>query len=87
MLVYSSRTVTTFPAVFGLMLAFCLCYFPTVALTNSITMQSLKDPGRDFPPIRTLGTLGFIVVVSVVSLLQVGSERDASSCSPRGRRC
>jgi nucleoside transporter len=69
-LVYLVTTVTTFPAVFGLMLAFCLCYFPTVALTNSITMQSLKDPGKDFPPIRTLGTLGFIVVVSVVSLLQ-----------------
>ena len=34
------------------MLVFCLCYFPTVALTNSITMQSVKDPGRDFPPIR-----------------------------------
>ena len=69
-LVYLVTTVTSFPAVFGLMLAFCLCYFPTVALTNSITMQSLKDPGKDFPPIRTLGTLGFIVVVSVVSLLQ-----------------
>ena len=68
--VYLVTQVTTFPAVFGLMLAFCLCYFPTVALTNSITMQSLKDPGRDFPPIRTLGTLGFIVVVSVVSLFQ-----------------
>jgi len=69
-LVYAVTKVSTFPAVFGLMLAFCLCYFPTVALTNSITMQSLKDPGRDFPPIRTLGTLGFIVVVSVVSLFK-----------------
>jgi len=69
-LVYAVTKVTTFPAVFGLMLAFCLCYFPTVALTNSITMQSLNDPGKDFPPIRTLGTLGFIVVVSVVSLLK-----------------
>jgi nucleoside transporter len=69
-LVYLVTQVTTFPAVFGLMLAFCLCYFPTVALTNSITMQTVKDPGRDFPPIRTLGTLGFIVVVTVVSLLK-----------------
>lgn len=67
-LIYGVTKVTTFPAVFGLMVAFCLCYFPTVSLTNSIAMQSLKDPGKDFPPIRTLGTLGFIVVVSVVSL-------------------
>jgi nucleoside transporter len=69
-LVYMVTKVTTFPAVFGLMLAFCLCYFPTVALTNSLTMQQVKDPGRDFPPIRTLGTFGFIVVVSVVSLFK-----------------
>jgi nucleoside transporter len=68
--IYMVTQVTSFPAVFGLMLAFCLCYFPTVALTNSLTMQQVKDPGRDFPPIRTLGTLGFIVVVSLVSLMK-----------------
>jgi nucleoside transporter len=68
--IYMVTKVTSFPAVFGLMLAFCLCFFPTVALTNSLTMQNVKDPGRDFPPIRTLGTLGFIVVVSVVSLMK-----------------
>ena len=36
--IYLVTQVTSFPAVFGLMLAFCLCYFPTVALTNSLTM-------------------------------------------------
>jgi len=69
-LVYMVTQVTSFQAVFTLMLLFCLCYFPTVALTNSLTMQQVKDPGRDFPPIRTLGTLGFIVVVTVVSFLK-----------------
>jgi nucleoside transporter len=68
--IYMVTQVTSFPEVFGLMLAFCLCFFPTVALTNSLTMQHVKDPGRDFPPIRTLGTLGFIVVVSVVSRMK-----------------
>jgi nucleoside transporter len=67
-LLYLVTNTTTFSGVFWLMLAFCLCYFPTVALTNSITMQTVKDPGRDFPPIRVLGTLGFIVAVSYVSL-------------------
>ena len=70
-LLYLVTQVSTFSGVFWLMLAFCLAYFPTVALTNSITMQSVKDPGRDFPPIRTLGTLGFIVAVSFVSLNQL----------------
>ena len=67
-LLYLVTQVTTFSGVFWVMLVFCLAYFPTVALTNSITMQSVKDPGRDFPPIRVLGTLGFIVAVSFVSL-------------------
>src|SRR5690349_20417217 len=67
-LLYLVTNVTTFSGVFWLMLAFCLAYFPTVALTNSITMQSVSDPGRDFPPIRTLGTLGFIAAVTFVSL-------------------
>lgn len=70
LLVYGVTKVTTFPAVFGLMLAFCLTYFPTVSLTNSIAMRALANPGQEFPPIRTLGTFGFIVVVSVVSLFK-----------------
>ena len=58
--------VTDFSAVYGLLLAFCLCYFPTIALTNSITMQQVRDPGKDFPPIRTMGTIGWIVINLVV---------------------
>ena len=67
-LLYMASQASTFSGVFWVMLVFCLAYFPTVGLTNSITMQSVKDPGRDFPPIRVLGTLGFIVAVSFVSL-------------------
>lgn len=48
---------TGFREVYSLLLLFCLCFFPTISLTNSITMQQVADPGRDFPPIRTLGTL------------------------------
>ncbi len=67
-ILYLVTHATTFSGVFWLMLLFCLAYFPTVALSNSITMQSVQNPGRDFPPIRTLGTLGFIAAVSFVSL-------------------
>ena len=68
---YLVTTVDTFPAVYGLVLAFCLCYFPTIALTNSITMQQVTDVGRDFPPIRTMGTLGWIVINLVVGFMRV----------------
>src|ERR1051326_7988564 len=36
-LLYLVTKFTTFGAVYGLMLLYCLCYFPTIALTNSIT--------------------------------------------------
>jgi nucleoside transporter len=66
--------VTSFGAVYGLLLAFCLCFFPSIALTNSITMQQVADPGRDFPPIRTMGTLGWIVINLIVGALQVEAD-------------
>jgi len=68
-----SRT-TTFAGVFGLLLAFCLCYFPTIALSNSIAMQQVTNPGRDFPPIRVMGTLGWIAVNLVIGFMAVEAQ-------------
>ena len=62
LLMYFVTRATTFGEVYPLMLAFCLCYFPTVALTNSLGMQNVKDPGTEFPPIRLMGTLSWILV-------------------------
>ncbi len=61
-LMYLVTKATTFPEVYGIMLAFCLCYFPTVALTNSIGFQLVKDPGKEFPLIRLMGTFGWIFI-------------------------
>ena len=63
--------VTSFAAVYVLLLAFCLCYFPTIALTNSITMQQVADPGRDFPAIRMMGTIGWIVINLIVGFMRI----------------
>ncbi len=61
---------TSFPEVYGLMLLFCLCYFPNVALTNTITFQLIKDPGKEFPIIRMMGTLGWIFITNVVGFMK-----------------
>ncbi|RPI16365.1 MAG: MFS transporter, partial [Acidobacteriales bacterium] len=70
-LLYSVTRVTSFGAVYGLMLTYCLCYFPTIALTNSLAMKQIKDAGGQFPLIRVFGTVGHIVIGQIVGWLAV----------------
>lgn len=43
--------------IFGYMLTF----FPTLALTNTLAMKNMTNPEKEFPLIRVLGTIGWIV--------------------------
>src|SRR5690349_20683853 len=54
-LLYLVTQVTSFAAVFTIMLAYCLCYFPTIALTNGLALTQMKDAGSQFPLIRVFG--------------------------------
>ena len=59
---------TLFIATYTLSVAF---YMPTLALSNTVAFKILKDNGRDtvtdFPPIRVLGTVGFIATMWFVN--------------------
>jgi hypothetical protein len=46
---------------FGLMLLHCIFYVPTVSITNSIAFANLRNPAREFGPVRVWGTIGWIV--------------------------
>ncbi|MBI1903445.1 MAG: MFS transporter [Planctomycetia bacterium] len=45
---------------FLLMLVHSLFYVPTISITNSIAFTHVKDPQRDFGPVRLWGTIGWI---------------------------
>lgn len=70
LLLYTVTRVTSFGAVYALMFFYCLLYFPTLALTTSITLKNLAD-ARRFPLIRVFGTIGWIVVGLAIGKLGI----------------
>lgn len=52
-----------------LLLLHMLCYMPTLALTTSLSFQNLQNQEKQFPVVRVLGTIGWIVGNIAVSFL------------------
>ena len=44
-----------------LILGYMILYMPTLALVNSVSFRQMRDPERQFPGVRVLGTIGWIV--------------------------
>jgi nucleoside transporter len=66
-------TITDSPTqLYWAMMAFFLCYMPTLALVNAITFQNVDSIENDFPKIRLWGTIGWIVSGLVVSQSMFG---------------
>ena len=57
---------------FWVILVAMIFYMPTIALSNSVAYNALKNAGldvvKDFPPIRVWGTIGFIAAMWMTNL-------------------
>jgi nucleoside transporter len=60
-----------FPGVYAFLLLYCLCFMPTLALTNSLAFRQMSDPKLEFGPIRVLGTAGWIAAGLLVGTLRL----------------
>ncbi|UYZ61658.1 nucleoside permease [Hymenobacter weizhouensis] len=60
-LLWLAASAADFSAFYPLILVYMVVYMPTLALVNSISFRQMRDPQKEFAPIRVLGTLGWIV--------------------------
>jgi nucleoside transporter len=61
LLLWLAGSAADFDAFYPLLLVYMVLYMPTLALVNSISFRQMQDPSKEFPAIRVLGTLGWIV--------------------------
>ena len=77
----SAGSEVSFGILFGLYAVSVAFYMPTIALSNTVAFGTLTRSGFDFvkafPPIRTLGTVGFIASMWLVNSLSFGLELTA----------
>jgi nucleoside transporter len=65
-LMYSTDNITAF---FPYTLGYMILYMPTLALVNSVSFKQMKNPEKEFSPIRAFGTIGWIVAGLLISYL------------------
>jgi nucleoside transporter len=62
---------TAFSSFYSLVLVYCLCFMPTLALTNSLAFRQMREPQTEFGPLRVLGTFGWITAGLTIGWLQI----------------
>ncbi len=60
-LLYNAGISENFSFFYPYILIYMLLYMPTLALANSVAFRQMKDPSKEFAPIRIFGSIGWII--------------------------
>jgi len=66
-----ASVVVTPVAFFCVLLAYTLCYMPTLSLANAVCFNQMTDTEKEFPLIRAIGVLGWIVVGLFLGFMKI----------------
>jgi nucleoside transporter len=72
-LLFMASKGSSFTNIYIYLLLYCLCFMPTLALTNSLAFRQMQDPKLEFGPIRVMGTAGWIVAGLFVGFMKIES--------------
>jgi nucleoside transporter len=70
-LLMAASVQTSFGIFYFFVLLYCLCFMPTLALTNSLAFRHMRDPRQEFGAIRVLGSGGWIVAGLLIGTLRL----------------
>ena len=71
LLLFLASQITNNTVFYWVILGYSLAYMPTMALSNSVAFRQMTDIGKQFPPIRVFGTVGWVVSGFMISLLGI----------------
>jgi nucleoside transporter len=69
-LLWLASRAADFDSFFPYVLIYMVLFMPTLALVNSVSFRQMTNPSKEFPIIRTLGTIGWIAAAFIISKLQ-----------------
>lgn len=79
LLLWNASFAENFGRFYPNILIYMILFMPTLALVNSVSFRQMADPSKEFPFIRVLGTIGWIVAGLAISFFawdKQGAEVD-----------